>query len=632
MTGTVRQALVAILTLCTSLAVAAPTVDAATVAPSDTTAYVPVGPLRLADTREDPCGCRRPDPSTLRVDIVGREGLPADVAAVAVTVTALPTASPAFVTAYPGDAQRPLASTLNTRTDRVTANSTIVPVGTNGAIELFQLVPGDLVVDVTGAFVPTDSATSGRMVSVTSRRLVDTRTPADGGTPLGPNGDLTIPIPSGVADDATALVVNVTSVGDPAPGYLSVRPAGTPVRTTSFMNLDGSGQATAASLIVPVSSAGFTIRSLTGGHVIVDLTGWFTGPSARESTSGLFRPIAPTRLLDTRVDGPRLHPGGAIELPIDGHVPHGDVASVVTNVTVTDADRAGFVAAYAAGTTRPNTSAVNPVFWNHTVANAAITRVSDRGLGYWSLAGTDLVVDLAGWFVGEPVAATASPPPNTPVRSRALLVGDSTLAGINVYTDSWAALRGFDAVIDAESCRRLMRPSCFSNVTYRTPNTAVEAILGTPGSLDIVVVKAGYNDWFSDFPVEFDAVVGAARSKGAHTIIWLNQNETVRRDTARRAYQENNVDLRRLATLPQYSDVVFADWLGYSDQRQDWFHDGTHVTRAGAFATTDYVARWIAALEHRPCPRPWVAGGPIPDPCPPPDAIGPVPDPIGITS
>ena len=603
-------------------------------APADvqTTAYVPVGPVRLADTREVPCGCTRLDASTLRVTIVGRSGIPADVAAVAVTVTALPTATPAFVTAYSGDTDRPLASTLNTRTDRVTSNSTIVPVGDDGAIELFQLAPGNLIVDVTGAFVPAASSRAGRLVSVDSRRLVDTRTPGDGGAPLGRNGDLTIPLPPGVAADATAMFVNVTSVGDPSPGYLSARPAGTRPRTTSFMNLDGTGQATAASLIVPVSASGFTIRSLTGGHVIVDLTGWFTGPSADDATNGLFRPLAPTRLLDTRVEDRRLHPGGTIEVPIDEHSPNGGVASVVTNVTITDADRAGFVTAYAAGTARPPTSAVNPAFWNHTVANAAVTRVSERGLAYWSLAGTDLVVDLAGWFVGTPVAATEPPAPNTPTRSRALLVGDSTLAGIELYTDSWAALRGFDSVIDAESCRRLMRPSCLSNVTNRTPNTAVEAILGTPGTLDIVVVKAGFNDWFSDFPTEFDAVVNASRSKGAHTIIWFTQNETVRRDTARRAYQENNVDLRWLTTLPQYSDVVLADWFGYSDRRQDWFHDGTHVTRAGAYAITDYVARWVAALEHRPCPRPWTVGGATPDPCPAPDLIGPVPDPIGVTS
>ena len=52
--------------------------------------------------------------------------------------------------------------------------------------------------------------------------------------------------------------------------------------------------------IQPVSSAGLTIRSHSGGHVVVDFLGWFTGPSAAVSTQGLFVPVGPQRLLDTR--------------------------------------------------------------------------------------------------------------------------------------------------------------------------------------------------------------------------------------------------------------------------------------------------------------------------------------------
>jgi hypothetical protein len=163
-------------------------------------------------------------------------------------------------------------------------------------------------------------------------------------------------------------------------------------------------------------------------------------------------------------------------------------------------------------------------------------------------------------------------------------------------------------------------------VTGVIPNTAVEAILTTSGRVDVVVVKTGYNDWFSDFPAEFDAVVRAARQKGAHTVVWLTYNEEARplsRTTARRAYAENNTDLRRLANDPRYRDVIVVDWLGYSwPHRFEWFWDGTHMTREGSWAQTDYVARWIAAIEHRPCPRPRVPGGAIADPCPPPDSVG----------
>lgn len=592
----------------------------------DTTAFEPIGPVRLADTRQPSCGCATVDASTIRVAVAGRSDIPADATAAAITITAAPTAQGGFVTAYPSGQDRPESSTLNTRTDRFVANSAIIALGDDGSISLFRLVPGDVIIDVTGVFTPASAARAGRLVAMSATRLVDTREAAHGAAPLGRNGDLTVPLPAGVSSDATAVVVNVTTVHEPSPGFLSARPAGTPATTTSFMNPNGSGQPTAASVILPASSGGVTIRTLSGGHIIVDVTGWFTGPSAPESTVGLFRPQAPTRLLDTRATPPRLHGAGTIELP----VPIDGVSSIVTNVTVTDPDRQGFVTAFAAGTDRPSTSALNPAFWNHTVANLAITQVSSRGLAYWSLGGTELIVDVTGSFTGSPVAAPVSPRANAPTHSRALLVGDSTLAGVNAYPSSKDALRGFEAIVDAESCRRLLRPSCRSSDTGLFPNTAVEAILSTPGALDYVVVKGGYNDWFSDFPTEFDAVVQASRAKGAHTIIWLNQNEGVSRPTARRAYEENNADLRWLSQLPQYSDVVFADWLGYSGARRDWFWDGTHVTPAGAYAITDYVARWIAAREHRPCPRAWAVGAAAADPCPPPDATGPVPDPVAV--
>jgi hypothetical protein len=593
--------------------------------PSDTTAFVPVGPVRVADTRRRNCGCRRLDASTIEIDATGHPSIPDDAVAVAATITATP-ATHGYITAYPSDQRRPTASTLNTRPDRVVANSAIVPLGDDGHLRVFGSGRGDVIVDVTGAFVPTPTSRAGRYVPLSSRRLVDTRrSPAPDG-PLGARRELRVPLPSGVTSDAVAVVVNVTSVGK-VPGHLSLRPAGTPLATTSFLNLDDSGTAVAASVIAPVSPDGFVIWSSGGGHVVVDVLGWFTGPSAAESTDGLFVPLDPSRALDTRRTAPRIHPGGTIEI----RSPIADAAALATNVAAVRADRRGHVTAHPARTPLPPTSTVNPGFWNHTVANFAITTTSTHGVAYRSHAGTDLIVDVVGWFTGTPVAATGGPPVNEPTRSRVLMVGDSTLAALDLYADAQRAFVGFDPIVDAKSCRRLLRPSCLSAVTGVIPNTAVEAIMTTPGRLDIVVVKTGYNDWSSDFPSEFAAVVAAARAKGAHTILWQTYNEHVRPDRprARRAYHENNVDVRRLAGAPGYSDVVLADWFGYSTPRElDWFWDGTHMTREGSWAQADYISRWIAAIEHRPCPRPGSPGQEGPDPCPAPDSVGPFANPV----
>jgi hypothetical protein len=328
-------------------------------------------------------------------------------------------------------------------------------------------------------------------------------------------------------------------------------------------------------------------------------------------------------LLDTRATRPRAWPGGTVELASS----FPGAAALVTNVTVTQADRAGFVTAYPAGAARPDTSTLNPVKFDHTLANLAITTLSDRGLAYYSHAGADIVVDVTGMFTGTPIPATQPPPPNTPDFSRVLLVGDSTLAAVpQLHPASQSAFIGFEGIVDAKSCRRLLRPSCLSAVTHVVPNTAVEAIHELPGTIDVLVVKTGYNDWNSNFPAEFDAVVNAGRAKGAHTILWLSYTESVTSPKSRQAYQENNADLYHLVTLPQYSDVLLADWRGYTAHIDYWTWDGSHLTEAGSWLTTDYVSRWMAAIEHRPCPRPWSPGGPILDPCPIPDLLGPVPN------
>ena len=633
MAGTVRQrrpipGLVAVVACASILAVVAPPPigNHQASAATTTSSFVPVGPLRLADTRNAVCGCTRRDDTTIEIDIAGHPALTPEAVGVAITVTATPTGQPGYVTAYPADAPRPTASTLNTRSDRTVANSAIIPVGADGKIALFHLVPGELIVDITGIFVAADTSRAGRFISVSARRLVDTRQQGPYSGALGASGDLTLPLPDGVAGDATAVAVNVTTLDEPGPSHLSARAAGAPVATTSFLNSSGFGQVVASATIVPVSPDGFTIRSLAGGQLIVDFLGWFTGPSATESNVGLFVPVQPQRLIDTRDQSARLYPKGTIEIPS----PVAGAASLVTNVTITQPDRGGYVTGFAAGTAKPSTSTVNPAFFEHTLANLAITPISTRGIAYWSLGGADLIVDMTGYFTGDAVAAGEPVPSNTPGRSRVLIVGDSTLAGLDVYNQSQAALIGFDPILDAAQCRRLLRPSCRSSTNGLVPNTAYEAILTTPGTLDIVVVKAGYNDWFSDFPVEFDAVVHAARVKGAHTIVWLTYNENVSRPTARRAYQENNADLRQLTNLPQYSDVLLADWLAYSGTRGDWFADGTHVGPYGAWALADYVSRWVAAIEHRACTRPWELFTPIPSPCPRPELLGPVPNPISL--
>jgi hypothetical protein len=588
-----------------------------------TAVYAAAGPHRLADTRAADCGCVRVDARTIRVRIAGRFGLPNDLTAAAVTVTATRVGADGFLTAFPSGQTRPETSTLNVWLGRDRANSAIVPIGADGSIDVWASGPADVVVDVTGVFVAAVSATSGRFVPLPPTRIADTRRAGSPITRLAPGGTAHLPLPPGVPPDATALAVNVTSVGAPRAGFFSLHPASVPA-TTSVLNVDGSGDPAASGVITPVHASGLNVETTAGGDLVVDLTGYFTGPSAPDATDGLFVAVAPTRVVDTRTNPQRLWPGGTREIAMPV------AAAVATNVTVDRTDDAGFVTAYPAGTTQPDASTVNATTRNDTVANLALSPTSTRGVAYFSDRGTDLVVDLTGWFTGTPMPAVAPPRPNVRPPSRTLLIGDSTLAAVRWYGTA-APLAAQPYRLDAESCRRLAAPSCRGREGYR-PTNAVTAINDAPGWWDVVVIMAGYDDWWIGFPDAFHEVVDAAKAKGARTIVWLTFREGVPYvspggDPADEAYVINNAALVTLADDDAFPPVVLADWKSYTAARPSWVEgDGVHLTATGAYGVADYLARTVAHLDGRACPAPWTPGGPTDAPCPDPDVHGPPAD------
>ena len=591
-------------------------------------AFEPVGPVRLADTREPTCTCRRLDGRTIRIEVAGTPGVPAEITAAAVTITVTEPVAAGYATVYPSGSSRPLASTVNFLGGATAANSTIIRVGNRGAIDVFTSSVAHVIVDVTGVFVETDRATSGRFVALTPRRVLDGREPGAVIGLMAPGSSATIPMPRSVPADATAVSVNVTSVEAVRPGFLAGFAAGGDRPETSFLNPDGSGAPVAAALILPVSTSGITITNTSGGRLVIDLTGYFTGPSARSSGDGLFVATTPTRLLDTRLVPTRVWAAGSTEIPS----PFPEAAALVTNITMTLTDGPGFITAHEAGVRRGVVSAVNASHRDHTIPNAAITPVSTRGVAMYSSVSTDLVVDLNGYFVGRPVPATLPVASNRPVPRRVLMVGDSTLAVVRNMPQTQDLFVGFDPVLDAQGCRRLVWTSCFSDTDLRRPNTVEEAILGTAGVVDVVVVMAGYNDWNDPFGTFVDTIMAASRSKGARQVVWLTYSEGRRPGSsvsAIAAYAQNTRDL--WTSAPRHPDLVVADWRTYNSRSVGWMApDGVHLDPRGGFGLADYIGRWIAHLDQRPCTAPFVPGGTPDDPCPNPNSASGVPDIAGL--
>ncbi len=597
----------------------APPRAAAQEVPAGASVLHPAGPCRLFDSRHTP-GLGRLDAQTWRLAVAGKCGVPAGASAVALSIVVTDAQAGGYMTAWPSDVARPVVSNLNYDVGNTIANSAVVRLPAAGTVDVFLYAPAQFAVDVTGYFTETNGATeAGRFVPVDPVRVVDTRHGERGA------GDVVVPLPAGVPSDARVLAVTLTSTQADGYGFLTAYPAGSARPNASVVNTDALNTTRANLALVPVTAGGFVVSRSTVGHVLVDVWGWFTGPSGETSGDGLFVPQSPQRVWDSRHSNDPIHPGGTVEKRL---VPDG-AAAVVANLTGIDHTGGGYVTVQAAGTTRPEVSSLN-YRWRQPVAALTITRTSARGVAFFSSAGAHMAVDVAGWFTGTPVAgnqpvpANPFPPENTPV----VVISDSAHAGIR-WNGALSSLQGaqFDARL--ESCRRLIGASCRGREGY-APLTAVEEIQRLPANqATTLMMLTGYNDWSGTFPMAVEAVMTAARAKGIERVVWLTYRENVGYVSPfgasnHESFAKHNAYLHTLPATGRYPDLVLADWHTYSLHRSAWFtSDGVHLTVAGAPQAGIYLSRKLAFLERRPCPA--GIGGPTAPGgwCADPDVTGP---------
>lgn len=320
------------------------------------TAFTAVGPIRLVDTRDG--GAAAPTAgAVVTVPVRSRPGVPADAVAASITVVATDARGPGFVTVW-GDGAVPDTTALNVdRAGQTRANFAITPIGADGNIRLFTQAGTHLVVDLTGVFRPTQVATAGRLVPLGPARLLDTR---ESGDPIAATEVRTIDATTvGVPATAAAAVVSFTAIGEP--GWYAAWPAGSAWPGTSVVNTELAGAPATASAIVPLTNGRFEISSLRGGDVVLDVNGYFTGAGSPSSTEGLFVPVAPTRVADTRGATGVLAPIGPAATLITAGFPFSvtTAGSVAMNITIVDPADNGFLTAYPTGASRPTAAVSN---------------------------------------------------------------------------------------------------------------------------------------------------------------------------------------------------------------------------------------------------------------------------------
>lgn len=379
--------------------------------------FVPLVPDRLFDTREAgepgmPTG-KLAGGAQVDVPVLGRKGVPASgVTAVVLNVTATDSSAAGFVTVWPTGGTRPTTSNINLLGPGQTApNLVTVPVGAGGRVSLYSSGGAHLLADVAGYFVEASTATAGRFVPLAPDRLFDTRQPGtvSGVVPAGGAIRVQVAGERGVpATGASAVVLNVTGVGVAGPAFLTVHPGGTAPPRASNVNLAGFGDVTSNLTIVPLGADG-TVEFFASdqAHVVADVFGYMTGSSAASSSSGLFVPTSPVRVLDTRpapwlrLPVGLLDPGEQIVVAIadEGDVPGLGASAVLANITGTGSVGAGFVTAWPAGTATPGVSTVNLVRGGTTRPNAALVPLGGLGdISLYSSGGTHALVDVFGYF------------------------------------------------------------------------------------------------------------------------------------------------------------------------------------------------------------------------------------------
>lgn len=393
--------------------------------PSGASKYSPGPIMRLADTRTG-TGYSVIDPgfygvkSTIRINISNRTDVPANVVAAVVNVAFVRTGGAGFVTVFPSGTSLPTASNVSSDSaGRTVANLVTVKVGSGGNIDLYRHTFGDVAVDLVGVYVTVGAnPRDGRFVPIpvaNTPRVLDTRT--SGGAFSAAQTRSVSLASSGIPSDVAAVVVNLTAV-DANAGFWTAFQTGTTRGDTSNLNIDAAPQTRAVQAIVPMdgTNKSMQVYSHKGGHLVVDVAGWFTTANASNSSDGVFVPNTPAsgNRFDTR-NQQWLAPWAKSTFEFNPRCNTGVVgAAAAINVTATSPWDNGFVTAYPAGADVPTASTLNINKWPQTIANHAIVGISSssRGVALYTHGGAHIIADVAGCYLGTQVSPRNAKPSN----------------------------------------------------------------------------------------------------------------------------------------------------------------------------------------------------------------------------
>ena len=428
---------------------------AAVISPADQTRTGGVNSLpsfRLLDTRGGvgaPTAAVAPG-GTVRLQVLGRGGVPATgVAVVVLNVTVTSASRPGFVTVFGDGSPRPATSNLNFIPGQTVANLVMAPVGTDGDVALYNGSPGtvQLVADVSGFTSTAVLYQPGAYVAVPPIRLLDTRSglgAVQAAVPAGGTVHLQVVGRGDVTNSQVSVVLNVTATGATRSGFVTAFADGATRPASS--NLDFAAEQTMPNLVIaPVGTDGkVALYNGSSGtvQILADVAGYFISNYPVLDSGAAFNQLPASRVLDTRVgigaSRGALPPGGTAHVEVSGRggVPAAGVSAVVLEVVATGSTRSGYATVYADGLSRPVASNLNFAA-TQTVANLVIAPVGadgDVALYNGSSGSVQFIADVSGWYSStpDPVYATAATPNSTSIALSWTNPASTTLTGVTI--------------------------------------------------------------------------------------------------------------------------------------------------------------------------------------------------------
>ena len=412
--------------------------------------YTSITPLRLVDTRDGTggytgvveAGC------TMRLQLADSV-IPANAVAAALSVIAV-AEEKGFITAFPCDDGRPLASSINARAGIPTANLVVAVLDGQRDVCIYSLRASNIVIDLQGWW----GTGSSRFRPVDPIRAYDTRelaVPAK--LPGGGTRDVLL-AGDFVPAEATSVVINLTATETATSGWLVAYPCGETPPTASNLNYTANETRAVAAIVGLGTRNGgqgaICIKTLADTHFIVDVVGYYAPvPDFGPSTQLL--PVQ-QRLVDTRdATGPWDTPFAARQIreidPTIGLERADDATAVVINAIGLNAASRGHLTVFPCSEVPPLVSTLN-MSPERTVSNLLTVELSDAGtICVLSSAGADVVLDLVGLMV-----TTAGAPLREMTITGAEVWPDFTVdgtdyalecdAGINELTISISSHRG----------------------------------------------------------------------------------------------------------------------------------------------------------------------------------------------